>query len=86
MPKQAEVVVIYACTRTGHRCEVCSAKASTACQFKLRGRKSGQLCGKHLCGRCAKTSSANSDTILCPGHKSLEAQEQKFDPTKKRGF
>jgi hypothetical protein len=35
---------------TGH-CVVCRASTSVTCQFPLGGRKAGQFCGRHLCGK-----------------------------------
>ena len=83
MPKEQEVVVVFACDRRNRiYCSVCSARASVHCRYKLRGKKAGSVCGKYLCGRCAKPSASDKEVILCPGHKALEQPPTPFDPTK----
>lgn len=62
--------VSWSCSR-GERppvelCEICRAKPRVyRCEFALRGAKSGQFCGRHMCAKCAVE---RNDSYLCPPH------------------
>lgn len=80
-------VQIIVCTRTSARCDICSFKAPHVCQYKLRGRLAGTVCGKKLCQKHASVSAIDEATLLCPGHKTMEEKElgtKKFDPATRK--
>lgn len=47
------MTIIYACTRLADlpqcRAPGCSGRAAYKCEYPLRGKKAGQVCGKPLC-------------------------------------
>ena len=65
-PFQVGEVSGFVCRR-GERidCVACGGRATEECQFKLKGRKEGQICGRPLCSTCVSDG-------LCPAHARLK--------------
>lgn len=80
-------VQVIVCSRTSARCDLCNFKAPHVCQYKLRGRLAGTVCGKRLCQKHTAVSSIDEATLLCPGHKAMEDKERgttRFDPATRK--
>lgn len=78
------VHVGYSCGRNGYRldhgvgvtqCSVpgCGARATHACDFKLRGKAEGRTCDRPLCG-AAHAKRVGPGIDYCPAHAAMSAE------------
>ena len=60
-------VTVFVCGEPKTMCTTidCRTVATTACSFKLGGKRVGQTCGRAVCAKCA------GGGTLCPPHRRL---------------
>lgn len=63
-PFQVGEVSGFVCSRERVDCAACGRRAVEECQFKLKGKKAGQICARPLCAACSHDG-------LCPAHARL---------------
>lgn len=87
-------VTIFECDMTPKRsvwCDTCGSSAVYTCEYPLSGVKSGQFCGRNLCGKCYTSvpvemlpdhfefDSEKEMALLCPVHNRLVKRGRKND-------
>jgi hypothetical protein len=62
------IVSVFICGTKRRDCSSCGQRASFACSAELRGKRTGEKCGRDLCSRC---NEGTHGAPLCGPHQRI---------------